>query len=279
CDSGRVSMMRTRSPTLHWFCSSCALNRVDCWMCFLYFGCSLRVCTRTMTVLSILSLMTVPVRVLRIARSIAWSSLRTSVISETSQTLAWHSSAARLGRGPAAPRLGGRRFRRGRGGTGAFLQENLGQDLCQVVAHVPDLAVVLQLAGRHLVSQVEELLPGVLQLLLQIRHGERLKILHLHFFAPPLVGFGGAAVAFGAAPGAAFGAAPGAGFTDGAAPGAALGPRAGAAAAAAVGPAAAPTMPSASSPGFTSAGPLIFTSAAALTPDFMPSLRVFIGSL
>src|ERR1700694_3666166 len=79
CESGRVSMIRTRSPTLHSFCSSCALNRVACWMCFLYFGCSLRVCTRTMTVLSILSLMTVAVRVLRIARSIAWSSLLTSV--------------------------------------------------------------------------------------------------------------------------------------------------------------------------------------------------------
>src|ERR1700694_4468467 len=73
CESGRVSMIRTRSPTLHWFCSSCALNRVACWMCFLYFGCSLRVCTRTMTVLSILSLMPVPVRVLRIARSVAVS--------------------------------------------------------------------------------------------------------------------------------------------------------------------------------------------------------------
>src|SRR4029077_11920709 len=43
CERGRVSMIRTRSPTLHWFCSSCALNRVACWMCFLYFGCSLRV--------------------------------------------------------------------------------------------------------------------------------------------------------------------------------------------------------------------------------------------
>src|SRR6267143_1215809 len=70
CESGRVSMIRTRSPTLHWFCSSCALNRVACWMCFLYFGCSLSVCTRTMTVLSILSLMTVPVRVLRMARTV-----------------------------------------------------------------------------------------------------------------------------------------------------------------------------------------------------------------
>src|SRR5205807_5964632 len=75
CEIGRVSMIRTRSPILHWFCSSCALNRVDCRTCFLYFGCSLSVCTRTTTVLSILSLMTVPVRVLRIARSVngCWS--------------------------------------------------------------------------------------------------------------------------------------------------------------------------------------------------------------
>src|SRR6202165_426576 len=282
CDSARVSMIRTRSPTLHWFCSSCALNRVACWMCFLYFGCSLSVCTRTMTVLSILSLMTVPVRVLRIARSIAWSSLLTSVTSETSQTLAWHSSAARVGRGPAAAGLGGRRLRRGCRLAGALLQENLGQDLRQVVADVPDLAVVLQLAGRHLEAQVEELLAGVLELLLQIRHGKGLEVLHLHFFPPPLAGLAGAAAlgaaaaAFGAAPGAAFGAAPGAGFTDGAAPGAALGPRAGAAG---VGAAAAPAMPSTPSPGLSSAGPLIFTSAAALTPDLMPSVRVFIGSL
>ena len=85
------------------------------------------------------------------------------------------------------------------------------------------------------------------------------------------------AAAFGAGPGAAFGAAPGAGFTDGAAPGAALGPRAGAAAA--VGAATAPAMPSTPSPGLSSAGPLILTSAAALTPDLMPRVRVFIGSL
>src|ERR1700674_1201946 len=282
CESGRTSMIRTRSPTLHWFCSSCALNRVACWMCFLYFGCSLSVCTRTMTVLSILSLMTVPGRVLRIARSTAWSSLLTSVTSETSQTLAWHSSAARVGRGPAAARLGGRRLRRGRGLAGALLEEDLGQDLGQVVAHVPDLAVVLQLAGRHLEAQVEQLLAGVLELLLQIRHGKGLEVFHLHFFPPPLAGFAGAAAlgaaaAFGAAPGAAFGAAPGAGFTDGAAPGAALGPRAGAAAA--VGAGGAPAMPSTPSPGFSSAGPLIFTSAAALTPDLMPNVRGFIGSL
>src|SRR5205823_405783 len=76
CDSGRVSMMRTRSPTLHWFCSSCALNRVDCWMCFLYFGCSLSVCTRTTDRKSVVSLMTVPVRVLRMSRSIGcWFSV------------------------------------------------------------------------------------------------------------------------------------------------------------------------------------------------------------
>src|SRR5207302_830362 len=80
-------------------------------------------------------------------------------------------------------------------------------------------------------------------------------------------------------PGAAVGAAPGAGFTDGAAPGAALGPRAGAAAAAPALAAAPPAMPSPPSPGFSSSRPLSFTSAPALTPDLMPRVRVFMGSL
>src|SRR5207244_5716597 len=95
CESGRVSMIRTRSPTLHWFCSSWALKRVDCWMCFLYLRCSLRVCTRTTTVLSILSLMTVPVRVLRIARSVvACSSVMRSTPSRRRDAgAAWGSAA------------------------------------------------------------------------------------------------------------------------------------------------------------------------------------------
>src|SRR5436309_9441685 len=222
--------------------------------------------------------MTVPVRVLRIARSIAWFSLRTSVISGTSQTLAWHSSAARIGRGPAPAWLRSRGHGRGRGLAIEFLEVDLGQDLGQVVTHVPDLAMVLELAGCHLKAQVEELLTGVLQLLLQIGHGESLEIFHLHFFPPPFAGFAGAA-AFGAA--AALGAAPGAAFMVGAAPGAAFGPLAAGAAAAppAVGAAIAPAIPSTPSPGFTSAGPLILISTAAFTPDLMPSVRVFMGSL
>src|SRR5207248_1153252 len=112
------------------------------------------------------------------------------------------------------------------------------QDLGQVVTHVPDLAMVLELAGCHLKAQVEELLTGVLQLLLQVGHGKPLEIFHLHFFPPPFAGLAGAAAAFGAAPGAA--------LMVGAAPGAAFGPLAAGAAAApaAVGAAMAPTIPS-----------------------------------
>src|ERR1700682_5384822 len=156
-----------------------------------------------------------------------------------------------------------------------------GQDLGQVLAHVPDLTMILQLAGRHLEAQVEQLLARVLELLLQVKHRQALQIFHLHFLAPPLAGLAGtAAAAFGAAPGAAFGAAPGAALIEGAAPGAAFGPFAAGPTAAAGAPAIEPgTPPSATSPGLSSAGPLIFTSAAALTPDLIPSVRVFIGSL
>src|SRR5207249_3269204 len=123
--------------------------------------------------------------------------------------------------------------------------------------------MVLQLAGCHLEAQIEQLLTGVLQLLLQVGHGEPLEVFHLHFFPPPFAGFAGAAAAFGVV--AALGAAPGAAFMVGAAPGAAFGPLAAGAAAApaAVGAAIAPAMPSTPSPGFTSAGPLILTSTAA----------------
>src|SRR5438034_31434 len=119
----------------------------------------------------------------------------------------------------------------------------------------------------------------VLRLLLQVGHRQPLKVLHLHFL-PPLGGLvAAAAEALGAA--AAFGAAPGAPFAEGAAPGAAFGPLAAGAAAApgAAGAAIAPMMPSTPSPGFTSAAPLILTSTAAFTPDLMPSVRVFMGSL
>src|ERR1700737_501403 len=106
-----------------------------------------------------------------------------------------------------------------------------------------------------------------------------MQFLGLHFFPPPLAGFAAGATA--AFPAGALAAAAGAGapLADGAAPGAAFSPRAaaaGAAAAAATGsaPGIAP-----SSPGLSSAGPLILTSAAAFTPDLMPSVRVFAGSL
>src|SRR6202171_309896 len=132
-----------------------------------------------------------------------------------------------------------------------------GQDLGQVLAHVPDLTMILQLAGRHLEAQVEQLLARVLELLLQVKHRQALQIFHLHFLAPPLAGLAGTA-----------------------APGAAFGPFAAGPTAAAGAPAIEPgTPPSATSPGLSSAGPLIFTSAAALTPDLIPSVRVFIGSL
>src|SRR5439155_25490055 len=174
---------------------------------------------------------------------------------------------------PAPAWLRSRLDGRGRGLAIEFLEVDLGQDLGQVVTHVADLAMVLELAGRHLEAEVEELLTGVLQLLLQVGHGKPLEIFHLHFFPLPFAGFAGAAAAFGAAPGAA--------LMVGAAPGAAFGPLAAGAAAApaAVGAAMAPTIPSTPSPGFTSAGPLILTSTAALTPDLMPRVRVFMGSL
>src|SRR5712691_1364788 len=188
---------------------------------------------------------------------------------------------SRRARPGATPCLRRRRL----GGDGqlrvALGQMDRGQNLGQVLAHVPDLAMVLQLAGRHLEAQVEQLLTGVLELLLQVGHRQALEIFHLHFLPSPLAGLAGAAAAaLGAAPGAAFGAAPGAALIDGAAPGAAFGPFAAAPAATAGAPAMAPGIPpSAISPGFSSAGPWIFTSAAALTPDLIPSVRVRIGNL
>src|SRR3954468_12774284 len=54
-ESGRVSTMRTTSPTFAAFCSSCAWNLVERRMTFLYFRCALLTSTRTMIVLSPLS--------------------------------------------------------------------------------------------------------------------------------------------------------------------------------------------------------------------------------
>src|SRR4029079_661722 len=57
---GRHSSMRTVSPTLHRFASSCAAYFFERRMNFLYSGCMTRRSTKTVTVLSILSLVTRP---------------------------------------------------------------------------------------------------------------------------------------------------------------------------------------------------------------------------
>ena len=66
-DSGRVSSMRTRSPTEQTPLSACAANFVSRLTVFRYTGCVVRRSTATMTVFSILSLITRPTRVLRFA--------------------------------------------------------------------------------------------------------------------------------------------------------------------------------------------------------------------
>ena len=58
---GGHSSMRTMSPILHRFASSCAAYFFERRMNFLYSGCMTRRSTRTVTVLSILSLVTRPV--------------------------------------------------------------------------------------------------------------------------------------------------------------------------------------------------------------------------
>src|SRR5690554_1497486 len=67
--SGRVSITRTLSPIRHSFCSSWAFSLVVRRMVFPKSGCLTSLSTATTTVLSILSLTTVPTRVLRCARS------------------------------------------------------------------------------------------------------------------------------------------------------------------------------------------------------------------
>src|SRR5438067_13905463 len=62
---GRVSVMRTRSPTPHSFLGSWTLKRARCWTVLRYRRWAFEEPTWTMTVLSILSLITVPRRTLR----------------------------------------------------------------------------------------------------------------------------------------------------------------------------------------------------------------------
>src|SRR2546428_524399 len=64
-EMGRVSVMRTRSPTPHSFFSSWTLKRVRCCTVLRYRRCAFDEPTWTMTVLFILSEMTVPRRTLR----------------------------------------------------------------------------------------------------------------------------------------------------------------------------------------------------------------------
>src|SRR3954471_11611771 len=70
-DSGRVSTIRTVSPTFAEFSSSWAFRRFVRVTILPYTGCGTRRSIATTTVFSILSLTTRPVRVLRDARSCA----------------------------------------------------------------------------------------------------------------------------------------------------------------------------------------------------------------
>src|SRR5581483_6298910 len=77
---GRVSMIRTRSPTPHSSFSSWTLNFVRCWTVLRYRRCALDVPTWTMTVLFILSATTVPRRTLRWPRSVDVSSATAAAV-------------------------------------------------------------------------------------------------------------------------------------------------------------------------------------------------------
>src|SRR4029079_3722997 len=68
-ESGRVSTMRTRSPSLAAFCSSCAWNLFERRTTFLERGCAFTVSTLTTIVLSIASETTTPRRSWRRPRS------------------------------------------------------------------------------------------------------------------------------------------------------------------------------------------------------------------
>src|SRR5438067_8393520 len=75
-DSGRVSTMRTTSPTCALFCSSCAWNLIERRITFLYFGCDRTASTLTTIVLSIASETTTPRRSWRRPRSCSGFSSR-----------------------------------------------------------------------------------------------------------------------------------------------------------------------------------------------------------
>src|SRR4029079_8787810 len=68
-ERGRVSTIRTTSPTFAWFSASCAWNFVERRTTFLYLGCAFTVSTRTTIVLSIALETTTPRRSWRRPRS------------------------------------------------------------------------------------------------------------------------------------------------------------------------------------------------------------------
>src|SRR5690606_42145384 len=73
---GRPSAISTRSPSLYWLVSSCALYRLERTMILPRTGCLTRRSTFTTTVLSILLLTTRPIRVRwRLAGAVVWVSL------------------------------------------------------------------------------------------------------------------------------------------------------------------------------------------------------------
>src|SRR5215217_677368 len=67
-ERGRVSIIRTVSPTRASFCSSCTIKRLDRLTRFLYNGCCTSASTETTTVFSGLSETTRPTRSLRLPR-------------------------------------------------------------------------------------------------------------------------------------------------------------------------------------------------------------------
>ena len=71
-DNGRVSMIRTISPSFAMFFSSCAFSLVEYFIRFLYFLCCFWVAISTVIVLSILSETTFPTYCLRSLRSVMY---------------------------------------------------------------------------------------------------------------------------------------------------------------------------------------------------------------
>src|SRR6185437_9543215 len=110
-DRGRVSAMRTVSPVLAVFSSSCAFTRLVRVTILPYTGCGTRRSIATTTVFCILSLTTRPTRVLRVAR--VWAPW-VLVISAIGQTLP---RCVRCSRRTVLNRASSRRITRSRSGS------------------------------------------------------------------------------------------------------------------------------------------------------------------